>query len=230
VLFHYYAGDEFEALTRLEAYEHWQRMPTHANDASLLAGGLYLTLGLHNVAGDRFQQLLTNDVPQGVRNRAWFYLAKIWYARGYFDRSEQALANISGVLSGELEAERQHLLVNVLMRQERFDEAATRLANWQGPQDWMAYARFNLGVALVRQNRVADADPILTAVGSMSSSSELLALRDKANLALGYAWLQADQPAPARTALNRVRLVGTLCHCALLGVGWAESALGIARR
>jgi len=227
VLFHYYAGEEFEALTRLEAYQHWQRMPTHANDAALLAGGLYLSLGLHNEAGDRFQQLLTNDVPQGVRNRAWFYLAKIWYTRGYYERSEQALDKISGVLSGDLEAERQHLLVNVLMRQERFDEAATRLASWQGPQDWMAYARFNLGVALVRQNRVADADPILTAVGSMAtSSSELLALRDKANLALGYAWLQADQPAPARTALNRVRLSGPYATRALLGVGWAESALG----
>ena len=27
VLFHFYAGDDFEALTRLEAYQHWQRMP-----------------------------------------------------------------------------------------------------------------------------------------------------------------------------------------------------------
>ena len=87
VLFHFYAGDTFEALTRLEAYQHWQRMPHHDQDADLLAGGLYLSLGMHNEAGKRFETLLTNQVPAAVRNEAWFYLAKIWYARGYFDRS-----------------------------------------------------------------------------------------------------------------------------------------------
>jgi hypothetical protein len=48
VLFHFYAGDDFEALTRLEAYAHWQRMPHNEQDAALLAGGLYLSLGMHN--------------------------------------------------------------------------------------------------------------------------------------------------------------------------------------
>ncbi len=227
VLFHFYAGDTFEALTRLEAYEHWQRMPHHDQDAELLAGGLYLALGMHNEAGKRFETLLTNDVPVAVRNEAWFYLAKIWYARGYFDRSEQSLGHISGELAPTLEGERQHLLVNVLMRQNRYDEAATRLANWRGPPDWMAFARFNLGVALVSQNRLGEAAQQLTTVGTMHAvGSEMQALRDKANLALGYAWLQANNPADARTALNRVRLVGPYATRALLGVGWADAALG----
>ena len=228
VLFHFYAGDTFEALTRLEAYQHWQRMPHHDQDAELLAGGLYLALGMHNEAGKRFETLLTNEVPAAVRNEAWFYLAKIWYARGYFDRSEQSLDHISGELPPALEPERQHLLVNVLMRQKRYDEAATRLANWRGPPDWMAFARFNLGVALVSQNRLGEAAQQLTIVGTMHAvGSEMQALRDKANLALGYAWLQANNPADARTALNRVRLVGPYATRALLGVGWADAALGL---
>src|SRR5258706_9157190 len=227
VLFRFYSGDEFEALTRLEAYEHWNRMPHHEQDAALLAGGLYLSLGMHNEAGRRFEALLTDKVPAALRNRAWFYLAKVWYARSYYDRSEQSLGHISGELAPGLEAERQHLLVNVLMRQNRFDEAATLLARWQGPADWMAFARFNLGVALVRQNRMDEAAPVLTSVGTMPvSGSELLALRDKANLALGYAWLQANNPAAARDALDRVRLTGPYSNRALLGVGWAQAALG----
>ncbi len=227
VLFRFYSGDTWGALTSLEAYEHWQRMPHNEQDAQLLAGSLYLTLGMHNEAGRRFAGLLTDKVPVPLRNRAWFYLAKVWYARGYFDRSEQSLGNISGELAPDLEAERQHLLVNVLMRQQRFDEAATRLAHWQGPPDWMAYARFNLGVALVRQNRLAEADPVLTMVGTMDAAgSEMASLRDKANLALGYAWLQANNPAAARTALERVRLSGPYSTRALLGMGWAEAALG----
>jgi hypothetical protein len=227
VLFHFYAGDEFEALTRLEAYEQWRLMPHHVADADLLAGGLYLELGMHNEAGNRFQQLLGDNIPVGVRNRAWFYLAKIWYERGYYDRSEQALGRIQGRLSADLDGERENVLVNVLMHQQRFDAAIQQLRDWSGAPDWMAYARFNLGVALVRAGRLDEADPILTAVGSLNSDSEeLLTLRDKANLALGFAHLQADQPAPAKVALNRVRLNSPYATRAMLGAGWADVALG----
>ncbi|HEY4974572.1 MAG TPA: tetratricopeptide repeat protein, partial [Steroidobacteraceae bacterium] len=229
VLFHYWADEDagLQALTRLEAYNHWQRMPHHAIDAQLLAAGLYLQLGMHNEAGARFETLLGGNIPPGVRNRAWFYLGKIWYERGYFDRSEQALNRIQGELAPQLEAERIHLLVNVLMREGRYDEAIARLSSWNGPADWMAYARFNLGVALVRAGRLPEADPILTAVGTLQTDSdELLTMRDKANLALGFAYLQADQAGRARVPLERVRLDGPYSSRALLGDGWARAAQG----
>jgi len=227
VLFQFYSGQEFQALTELEAFSEWQRMPHHAHDADLLAGGLYLELGMHNEAGVRFERLLTGDIPLGVRNHAWFYLAKIWYERGYYDRAEQAIGHIEGRLPEELEAERVHLLVNALMRQQRYDDAIALLRGYHGSSVWMAYAGFNLGVALVRANRLAEADPILTQVGTLTAGSdELLNLRDKANLALGFAYLQADQNAPARVALERVRLSGPYSSRALLGDGWARAALG----
>src|SRR5258706_3469040 len=81
VLFRFYSGDDFEALTRLEAYEHWHRMPHHEQDAALLAGGLYLSLGMHNEAGRRFETHPTHHVPPRLRNRAWVYLSNVWYAR-----------------------------------------------------------------------------------------------------------------------------------------------------
>jgi hypothetical protein len=228
VLFHYWADEDsgLQALTLDGAYTQWNRMPHHAADAELLAAGLYLQLGMHNEAGRRFETLLGERLPPGVRSKAWFYLAKIWYERGYYDRSEQALNHIQGVLPAQLEAERTHLLVNVLMRQERFDDAIAVLRNWQGPPDWMAYARFNLGVALIRAGRLPEGDPMLTAVGNLNTvTPELLNLRDKANLALGYAYLQADQPAQALTPLARVRLEGPYSSRALLGDGWARAAL-----
>ena len=229
VLFHYWADEDsgLKALTRLEAYNYWRRMPHHAIDAQLLAAGLYLQLGMHNEAGARFETLLGDNIPPRVRNKAWFYLGKIWYERGYFDRSEQALNRIQGELPPQLEAERMHLLVNVLMREQRYDDAIARLKSWQGPADWMAYARFNLGVALVRAGRLPEADPILTAVGTLQTDSEeLLTMRDKANLALGYAYLQADNAGRARVPLERVRLDGPYSSRALLGDGWARAALG----
>ena len=227
VMFHVYGGEQFQALTRLEAYQQWGRMPHNEHDALMQAGSLYLQLGMHNEAAARFERLLTPDVPAPIRDRAWYYLAKVWYQRGYYDRSSEALGRVGSELAEELEAERDHLAVNVLMRQGRFEEAAARLHAWQGPPDWAAYARFNLGVALVRQDRVAEAAPLLTAVGTLyTESRELLALRDKANLALGYAWLQAQNPQAALVALNRVRLNSAYTTRALLGAGWAHAQLG----
>lgn len=227
VLFYFYQEKDLESLTRLLAYEHWGRMPHHEDDTRLLEGGLYLELGMHNEAGQIFQSVLTNDVPTGVRNKAWFYLAQVWYARSYFDKADAALRKINGRMSPDLEAQRELLFGNVLMHEGRFDEAISLLSTWRGSPVWSAYARFNLGVALVRNKRLSDADPFLSAVGTMlAPTPELAALRDRANLALGFAYLQAEQPARARPALARVRLNGPYSNKALLGIGWADAALG----
>ncbi len=229
-LFYYYQGEDFETITRLQAYRQWGRLSHHDAETDLLLGGLYLSLGLHNEAGERFETLLTQSVPEGVRNRAWFYLGKVWYARGYLDRAERAIKEVQGRLTPDLEAERLHLLSNILMRQQRFDEAIALLNAWKGRRDqsdWLAYAQYNLGVALVRKGLVTEADPFLTSVGSLESGRrELRALRDRANLALGYAYLQNNQPELAKPVLERVRLDGPFSNKALLGVGWAEAAQG----
>jgi len=134
---------------------------------------------------------------------------------------------VQGRLPEQLEAEKQHLFANILLRQGHFEEAAALLANWKGPADWMAYAQFNLGVAYVRNNKLAQADPFLEKVGTINTARpELLALKDRANLALGFAHLQANDPRPALTALERVRLNGPYSNKALLGTGWARAALG----
>lgn len=229
VLFYYLQGPDkdLEAITRIEAYEHWGLLPHHGPEADLLLGSLYLDVGLHNAAGAIFAKLLTPGVPPGVRNRAWFYLAEVWYERGYLDKAEQALTRIEGRLPGQLEAERTHLLANILIRLGRDAEAVRLLEHWQGPPDWLAYARFNLGIALIREHRLAEADQALEAVGTLATRSpELAALRDRANLAIGYAHLQANDAAAARPALERVRLEGPYSNRALLGMGWADADLG----
>jgi TolA-binding protein len=234
VLFLYFQNDDahdFEALTRVLAYQQWGRMPHYVEDAQLIAGSLYLQQGMHNAAGDIFERLLTDNVSTGVRNRAWLYLAQIWYDRGYLDKADAALRKVNGRMSPDLEAQKELLFANVLMHQGKYDEAVQLLSGWHGGpsniQVWSAYARFNLGVALVRSNRLADADPFLSAVGTMlTPTPELAALKDRANLALGFAYLQANQPDRARAALARVRLNGPYSNKALLGTGWADAALG----
>lgn len=228
VLFYYYQGKDFQTATRLLAYDHWHSLPHHEADAQLLLGGLYLSLGMYDRANSAFEQLLTSDVPTGVRDRAWLYLGQALYARGQYADAERDLTRISERLSPELESQKELLLANVWMREGRFDRAAQLLGNWRGSQQgWTAYARLNLGIALVRQGSLAEAAPVLTSVGTMYAlAPEMLALKDRANLALGLAYLQARQPAQARDALDRVRLEGPFSGEALLAAGWAEAADG----
>lgn len=228
VLFYFYQGDYLQALTRLGAAQDFNRLGHHAVEAELLKGGLYLSLGQHEQAGRIFKALLNDNVPLDVRNRAWFYLAKVWYQRDYLQDSLTALASIRGALPGDLEPERRLLEAQVLMYLNRYDEAIRSLERWQPVGDgdvWSSYARFNIGVALVRQDRVEEAAELLNEVGQIAvPTEELAALRDKANLALGFAWLKANRPEDAKQVLQRVRLEGPQSNKALLAVGWADSA------
>jgi Tetratricopeptide repeat len=231
VLFYFYQDDYFDSITRLLAARQLDRLPNTQGEAQLLLGGLYLSLGEHVEAGKIFERLLAGNTSENVRNKAWFYLGKVWYQRGYLEESERALRQVSDKIQPRINAERYMLLAQLMLRQERYDDAIAALSAWHGPPDWTAYAQFNLGVALVRKGRLADAIAHLDQVGRMETSNEeLLALRDRANLALGFALLQAERAAEARPILERVRLDGPYSSKALLGVGWADSALGEFKR
>jgi tetratricopeptide (TPR) repeat protein len=231
VLFYFYQDDYFDSITRLLAARQLQRLPNTQGEAELLLGGLYLSLGEHVEAGNIFERLLNANTTEAVRNKAWFYLGKVWYQRGYLQESERALRQVSDKIQPRISAERYMLLAQLMLREDRYDDAIAALSAWHGPPDWTAYAQFNLGVALVRRGRLPDAVPHLDQVGRMETSSEeLLSLRDRANLALGFALLQAERAADARPILERVRLDGPYSSKALLGVGWADSALGQFKR
>jgi hypothetical protein len=231
VLFYFYQDDYFDSITRLLAAQQLDRLPHTRDEAELLLGGLYLSLGEHVEAGKIFEALLAGKTSEAVRNKAWFYLGKVWYQRGYLNESERALRQVSDKIQPRISAERYMLLAQLMLRQGRYDDAIAALASWRGPPDWTAYAQFNLGVALVRQQRLAEAIGHLERVGRMETSNEeLLALRDKANLALGFALLQSQRAAEARPILERVRLEGPYSSMALLGAGWADSSLGEFKR
>ena len=209
VLFYFFQDDYFDSITRLLAAREQNRIPHTEGEAELLLGGLYLSLGQHVEAGRIFEALLKQNTSEAVRNRAWFYLGKVWYQRGYLEESERALRQVSDKMDPRIDAERYMLIAQLMMKQGRYDDAIAALSNWHGAPDWTAYAQFNLGVALVRKERLTEAARYLDRVGTMQTRSpELLALKDKANLALGFALLQAQRAAEAKPILQRIRLEG----------------------
>jgi len=224
VLFHFFQDDYFESIVRLEANRDFGRLKKHAAEAELLSGGLYLSLGLHTEAERIFDGLLAGPVAPSVRDRARFYLARIGYQRGYFEGALRNLGLVQQPLPGKLEPERRLLEANVLMSLGRYGEAAKRLESWTDTSGWSNYARFNLGVALVRSGEIARGRQFLEQVGTMQAANEEQAsLRDRANLALGFAMLQQQGGDDATAVLSRVRLDGPFTNKALLALGWAEA-------
>ncbi len=227
VLFHFYQDDFFNAIVGFTAARQMGRAEPHAADGELLLGGMLLSYGQHKQAAQIFQSLLDSGAKPEIRDRAWFFLSRVSFDRGSVDQAQDSITRISGQLPGRLEDERRLLAAQVLMGQQRYSEAAAQLADWQGGPDWAGYAKFNEGVALVRANRMDEGLAALGVAGTMEATGEEdLAVRDRANLALGFAAVQSQRPEAARTAFRRVRLEGPWSNQALLGLGWAESAMG----
>jgi len=226
VLYYFFQEEYFPAIARLLAAKEQGKLVEHADEAELLLGGMYLSYGHHLEAAKIFERLLADNVAPAIRNRTWFFLARIWYQRGYLDKAQQALAHISGDLPDNLRREALMLDAQILIDAGEYDAAIAKLQNWEGRTEWASYAKFNIGVALVRSGRVDEAAKLLDELGSMDPfSDELAALRDKANVALGYALLQDGQPYAAKAPLQRVRLEGPFSNKALLGVGWADAEM-----
>ena len=231
VLFYFYQEDYFPAIVRTLAAQEQQQLENHSEDAELLLGGMYLSYGHHLEAAGIFERMLADNVSPEIRDRTWFFLAKIWYQRGYHEKSRQALGYIQSELPANLQRESLSIQAQILIDAGAYDDAIALLDNWKGGTEWASYAKFNIGVALVRSGRVEQAEALLNDLGDLDPfNEELTALRDKANLALGYALLQDGRPSSARTPLQRVRLEGPFSNKALLGVGWADAEMDNYRR
>jgi tetratricopeptide (TPR) repeat protein len=227
VLFRFYQDDHFTALTNLLAARSAARLPNHGPEAELLLGGLYLHYGQHLRAEQIFAALLESGASPAVRDRAWFYLGKVRYQRGLHEDALAAFGKVQGELPEALAVQLPMLMAQSQMALGRFDEAAKLLDRWKGPEAWLAYARYNLGVALVRLGRLPEGARQLDRVGRMDAPTpELRDLRDKANVALGYAYLQKSLDGEAAPVLARVRLNGPSSTKALLGAGWAAAESG----
>jgi hypothetical protein len=151
-------------------------------------------------------------------------MGKILYQRGHTAEALAALARIGGPLPEELEAERHVLEANLLMSQNRYPEAIEVLKRVSKKSEWALFGRYNLGVALVKAGEREQGVALLEEAGGAAvATEELKALRDKTNVALGYAALQESQHVWARGYLERVRLNGLQSNKALLGMGWAHS-------
>lgn len=193
-------------------------------DFHLLVADCYLGFGMELQAERRYTQIAAGAHDAATLARARMQLAKLEYQRGYYAEALDRLNSVRDKLPGSLLDDWKLLVTSTLLAQERYADAIGILSKGD-LDDLTPVLRYNLAVALMKDGRATEGRRQLNLVGTMDVANlEMLVLRDKANLALGYQYLQAQQGDSARTVFGRIRTVGPFSNRALLGLGWAEIA------
>jgi len=196
-----------------------------STDARWLLAENYLSFGMANKAEPIYRDIAQTTNDQLMLGRARLRLAEFSYQRGYLDESRSALLKMQEKLPKKLVEQWQDLLSRVLMAQGRYNEAVSVLTNLDNASKQSQYTRYNLGVALINDGRAPQGRDLLDRVGRMRVMTlEDLALRDKANLTLGWHFLHNQLGGSAKAIFGRVRSEGPYSNRALLGLGWAELA------
>ncbi len=221
-LFEFFQDHELNAITRLMIAEQRPQTEVQQHESNLLLADLFYGYGLYEESRDRFAQLLGAEVSDSIQNRIWFNLARLRFEQGFNEQSLELLSRINDRLPANIEAERKFLQTNLLLADQQYDEAADVSKRIASESIWKIYARYNLAVTLIEDDRYDQGRYLLDQIGRIEAGNdELLALRDRANLSLGLKQIQLDLPDSAIESLSRVRLHGPLSHEALLASGWA---------
>ncbi|MBI3171862.1 MAG: hypothetical protein HYZ32_04620 [Hydrocarboniphaga effusa] len=217
-------GRFLSALTELLDIEQGVSDPaTLPPEFQWLLADCYVGFGMEQPARQVYQRVKSSDPL--VLARARLRLAEFEYQRGYFSEAMQTLQLVRERLPDALLDSWRALAVNTLLAQNRYNEAI-EVINAGGALDELPPAlRYNLAVALIKDGREVEGRRQLNGVGTMDvKDQDTLALRDKANLTLGYQYLQAQQGKNAKAVFGRIRTQGPFSNHALLGLGWAELA------
>lgn len=191
----------------------------------------YLSFGQRERAVAIYRELAANSPDPLVLSRARLRLAEFEYQRGYIAEARATLMQARELLPESLLPDWQDQLTRVLLAQARNSEAVQILTEPKNDSDQSEFTRYNLGVALINDGRVAQGRTILDRLGRLDPFDEMtLALRDRANVTLGWNFLKDQQGASAKPVLRRVRVEGPFSNRALLGLGWAEMAPGQGRQ
>ncbi|MCW9032028.1 MAG: hypothetical protein OQK58_11110 [Gammaproteobacteria bacterium] len=221
-LYHFYQEQYFTSITNLMVAKDRAPITSQEVDPELLLGGLYLYYGLHQDASNIFSGLIENNTAEETQDRAWFNVGKMRYQGQLYNEANKALIKVKSSLSKEREAERQNMLANTYLKQKDFSKAFEAIKQLDAHEDWQIYAKYNLGIYLIKSGKNKEGSELLKQISDLKTSDEeLKALRDKTNVALGYAYIRQNYPQISTKYLQKVRLKGPLSAKALLGIGWA---------
>src|SRR5512143_2117224 len=235
-LYYAFQGDWFGAISRLdtELMQHYRvdeperdTLHYHVNQAKFDVGDFELAYRMHQRAGRAITAVIEGNVEEPVRNEAIFRLARIYFQKDQPENALYAVERIRGAVPPEIRYDLDFLRAQILMANGRFAEAARILGDLQDAKSLQGFAAYNLGIAQIKDGKELEGRRHLDRTGQINANDELtLAIRDKANLVLGFKLFKEKDYEGAKLVLDRVRLNGPFSNRALLASGWADAFQG----
>jgi len=186
---------------------------------------------MHQRAGRAITAVIEGNVEEQVRNEAIYRLARIYFQKDQPANALYAVERISGAVPPKIRDDLDFLRAHIFMANGRFGEAARILRGLQDAKSLEGFSTYNLGIALLRDNREAEGRRYLDDTGQIvSTNPATLAIKDKSNLVLGTKLLEEENFEGAKLVLDRVRLNGPFSNRALLASGWADAFRGLFER
>ncbi|MBU2877242.1 hypothetical protein [Aliiglaciecola lipolytica] len=220
-------------------------------DPQLLKGGISLAYGLDDQAAEIFNQLLTKAATLETQTQAWFLLGKSLFEKQQYQAASTILNKIN-IDNADQYLQTQDKDQWLYMQSQLFNwQTSQSITVARDNSYWLnelsddsvfrQYVIYNQGLHQLQSNQYVQGIETLEQIGLSDSSflddllggwwspltvvdqTETDALRDRANLTIGYAHLKNQQALNALDAFNRVRLDSLDSDSALLGYGWAAA-------
>ena len=223
VLFEFYQQKYFETLVEYDYAAERGGIDNHGNYPELLKGGVSLSYGLDQQARNIFSRLIEENTTEEVKNRAWYYLAKMLYLRGDAEQSARTLSNIHGSMQSDIDQEYRYLAALINIKMGYFDEAEAISGGFEKDGPYAPYLYFNLGVTFGKVKDTTRAVASLEKAASYrDGSSQLERLADRSHMAIAYLYAQDRDFPDAYQHIRQVNTTGVYSNRALLGAGWAS--------
>ena len=109
ILFDYFQQDCFSALIEQVYAQAINNSTAKSPRGQVLKGGMMLSYGMADEAKRIFETLLDSAASEEVKNRAWFYLAKLFYSKSDLASARESLGQIRGRMPDDLHTDYHYL-------------------------------------------------------------------------------------------------------------------------
>ena len=218
-------GDPLKAMAALLLAEENHALGKEDDLSRLYLADAFNAQGLAQEASQYYLQVGNNSTAkQRLRDTAWLHYAKLKHEQGEHEAAMKALLNIRKSLGDTQESEAAIIKAHALLAAGKVQEAVDTVpGNIKHDSLWALYQRYNLGNLLLGEHNNKYGAAVLHTLSEIDTEKhpELAAMKDQANLTLGYSLLKISKASKARSYLQQVRLNNLMSNMALLGMGWS---------
>lgn len=222
ILFDYFQRDYFSALIEHEYAQAINNDLAKNSSGQVLKGGMMLSYGMADESKKIFDQLLDTNSSEEVRNRAWFYLAKLLYSKSDFNNAKKSLEKIKGKIPDDLHMDYHYLATLLGKSGEHLVGVENAIKSGEKGNSYLPYLMFNLAIIQLKDKQLDAAVKNLEKVVQYSGASEELSvLADRARHGLAELAIKHGKLIQAWKYLTDIRTTGLYSNRALLSYAWA---------